>query len=120
MFVEHPPEVDALVNLRSQSWYFRIVVKILPDGQDAGEQQRGVDRGRFTLPAPFSRLRVHPVVEPAMLMPRFVCKELERFARALPCVVAADPIAVGCNAERRQAKAGCRNARNVLMIGIQK
>jgi hypothetical protein len=70
MTVEHPAKVDAAIYPAGESAYLPIVTKTLSDCKDSGEQQRGINRRDFAVPASLAGFRVEPVIKPATLLKR--------------------------------------------------
>src|SRR5690349_25109129 len=66
MAIQHPAEVDALINRVRAPHDLRIVLETLPHREDAPEEQRRIDRRDLTLPLAGPRVNVQPVIEPPM------------------------------------------------------
>ena len=75
--VEHPGEVDAIVELRGEGGDLR-VVEVGPGGEDTAEKNGCVDRGHFYVDEGFAGLYVVEVVEEAMFVGHFVEVKIER------------------------------------------
>ena len=99
MAVEHPAKVDAFVNVRSEPNDLRVGSKALPRGEHTREEQSGVDRRDFAVPAAFASAGVEPVIEPAALLKGARVEEAQRVASTLESVGALDPVAIRGDAE---------------------
>src|SRR5436305_10633181 len=83
MSIEHPREINALVNLGCQPHDLLIMTKLLTRGQDASQKERRINGRDFAHPAPRARLRIQPVIEPTVKLLGALRKKTERCACAL-------------------------------------
>ena len=66
--VSHPLEIDAAIRGVGRACERRVVLEALTGGEDAGHQQRCVNRRKLAVPYAHARLRVDEVREPAVLV----------------------------------------------------
>lgn len=99
MAVEHPAEVNAVVNPVREANDFRIAGEALLYSENTAEQQRRVDRGDLAVPAPVACFCVEPVVEPAALMKGSRIEKAQRDASAFDRLAAWNPIPISGDAE---------------------
>ncbi len=100
MAVQHPPKIDAPVDLVRQPRDFRVAGKTLPHREDARKQQRGVDRRDLAVPTSLPGLDIDPVIEPTALVKRPVGEEAQSISRALHRMRRFDPAPIDGDAER--------------------
>jgi len=115
--VEHPGPVDAIVELSGERSNLGIV-EIRADGEDAAEEDGGVDRGDFDVDERPAGFDVAEVVEEAVLVRHFVEMEVERgddlFFDAGAVLIAA---LVG-NAEGSETEAGSGDASGEMLVKL--
>src|SRR5882762_8822672 len=75
--VEHPRPVDALIDLRRQV-YDLLVLKVLPAGEYAAQQDCGINRRDLRVVYPLPGVHIHEVVEETVLVRHLVEKETQR------------------------------------------
>ena len=99
MAIEHPAEVDTLVDTARQSHYFRIVTKTLANGKNTTQQQSRINRRYFAVPTSLTSLRIEPVIKPAALLVGTRVEEAQGVKSTLLCLGFFYPVSIGSNAE---------------------
>src|SRR5881275_2629114 len=109
--IEHPGPIDALIDLRGEILNF-LVSKILPRRENAAQENRRINRGKFALLPARASLQVDEVEEKSMLVVQDVGEEAQRVANALANFRGLAVAAMIANAETGQAKSRGRDARH--------
>src|SRR4029079_9757356 len=78
--VQHPPKIDAFVNLCSVADNFRVRGETLFCCEDTAEKQRRVARRYIAPTSSFARFLILPMVKPAVLVECSIRKIVERDA----------------------------------------
>src|SRR6478736_850347 len=89
--VEHPREINALVDQSREPHDLTIIMKALPRSQDTREQQRRVYRRDFAIPSSLACSRVEPVIKPPALFVRSLGKKMKSTADSFARVILVDP-----------------------------
>src|SRR5262249_20846405 len=112
--VQHPSEINALVDLCRQGNDLRVVGELRSHRQNAREQERSVYRRNLALPSTLAGIKVHPVIEPPVYILRAVQEEAERHSQPPPRLVAKNPMSIRGDAQRSETKSGGADARDVV------
>src|SRR5579862_9996341 len=113
--VEHPKPVNAIENLGSEFANLRIR-KIFSAGEDAAEQQSGVDGGNFALEGALAGVNVDKVIEEAALVVHARGKEFESCAHAANNGPRRNKAALIGDAKGGKSKAGRWDAGDVVVV----
>jgi hypothetical protein len=111
--IEHPLEIDAFIDARGEGANFGVGVEILAGGEDAAEQEGGIDAGEFAFPGALSGSGVEEVEEPAVVILDGGIEGAERGADAGGGIAGGDPFAFGGDAEAGEGEAGGGDAGDV-------
>src|SRR4030088_1796665 len=89
---------------------------MLPNTEHATEQKRGVDRGEFAVPYPFSGFDINEVVEEPVFVGQFPLQKTERLQHPISdrrrlAVTARVP-----DAQASESKSRCRNTGNAPLV----
>ena len=113
--VEHPGEVDAVIELRSEGGDLR-VVEVGPGGEDAAEKDGCVDRGHFYVYEGLAGFYVVEVVEEAMLVGHLVEMKVERSDDLLLDAIGGEVAALVGDAECGEAEASGGDAGSKVSV----
>src|SRR5438128_9382319 len=95
-----------MVNLGRQADDFGGFAEFLARGQDAGQEQRGVDGRELATPLALSGDRVEEVIKLAVYLGGALGEELESGSHALRSLFRLDPAAFHSDGDGGQAEAG--------------
>jgi hypothetical protein len=113
--VEHPFEINSLVDSVGEINDFGIGAKILTRCQYPCQQEGGIDGGYFAIPSSLSGFRVQPMIEPSALLKSFLRKKAKCVTRSFHSLLRSYPLSLGGNAKSGQTKTCGRDTRNIAM-----
>jgi len=115
--VEHPRPVDAVIELRGERGDLGII-EVGTDGEDAAEEDGGVDGGDFDVDEGFAGFDVAEVIEETVLVRHLVEMKVERGDDLLPDPAGVEVSALVGDTKRCEAEAGGGNAGGEVLVEL--
>ena len=92
------------------------MLEILAAGEDAAEQDGGVDRGDFRVPQPLAGIDIRPVVEESAMIREFLPEKPHRIEDAIARLRVRNEAALVGDANRGEAEAERRDAAELIIL----
>src|ERR1700732_489589 len=102
--VQHPLEIDSIIDLFSEPGDIGILGKVPCRRECAAEKECRVHRRNLAIPLARAIRYLHPVIKPAMLMEGSRGEELQSGSNALSCLVAWNPAMLGPDADSSETE----------------
>src|SRR5258708_9831043 len=111
--IQHPLEVNAVIDLLGQLWDLGVVGKKLRCRQYASQKIGGVNGRYLAIPFAIAIGNIHPMIEPSMFLERSGGKKPQRDSNALGCLFPRNPSMFSADADGGHSEAGSRETGDI-------